>query len=80
MADPSSSSSRKQAAEAAARKEWDARTAQWEDMAKTQGIKLPPGEKIDPKDVRVEVGPPMTLEEFKAWHERRKNIMKNFSQ
>lgn len=71
---------RKKAAEAAAMQEWTSRTAQWEDMAKTQGIKLPPGAKIDPKDVKVEVGPPMTMEEFKAWHERRKNIMKNFSQ
>jgi hypothetical protein len=49
-------------------------------MAKTQGVQMPPGVKIDPKDVRVEVGPPMTMEEFKAWHERRKNIMKKYSQ
>jgi hypothetical protein len=67
-------------AEEAALKEWTSRTTQWEEMAKTQGVQMPPGVKIDPKDVRVEVGPPMTMEEFKAWHERRKNIMKKYSQ
>lgn len=66
-------------AKQAAAEEWERRTAEWEAMAKAQGIKLPPG-KINPKDVRVELGPPMTEEQFKAWHERRKNIMKNFSQ
>jgi hypothetical protein len=70
----------REAAEEAALQEWASRTAQWEAMAKTQGVQMPPGVKIDPKDVRVEVGPPMTMEEFKAWHERRKNIMKKYSQ
>ena len=64
----------------AAKEEWARRTKEWEDLAKTQGIQLPPGMKIDPKDVRVEIGPPMTEEEFKAWHEQRKNITKKFSQ
>ena len=70
----------REAAEEAALQEWASRTAQWEALAKTQGVQLPPGVKIDPKDVCVEVGPPMTMEEFEAWHKRRKNIMKKYSQ
>lgn len=68
------------AASAEAQKEWSRRTTEWEAMAKAGGLKLPPGVKIDPKDVRVELGPPMTEEQFKAWRERRKNMEKNFSQ
>jgi len=64
----------------AAKEEWAKRTKEWAELAKTQGIQMPPGVKVDPKDVRVEIGPPMTAEEFKAWHEQRKNIMKKFSQ
>ena len=62
------------------REEWDKRTAEWERMAATSGIKLPPGTKIDPKDIRVEVGPPMTEAQFKAWQERHKKFAKKFSQ
>ena len=70
----------KKIAEAGAAAEWARRTQEWETLAKSGGVKLPPGVKVDPKDVRVEIGPPMTEEEFKAWHERRKAAMKNFSQ
>lgn len=77
---PATPQQQEQDASNAAAAEWDRRTAEWEAMAKAQGIKLPPGTKLNPKDVRVELGPPMTEEQFKAWHERRKNIMKNFSQ
>jgi hypothetical protein len=60
--------------------EWNKRTADWERMAAASGIKLPPGAKIDPKDIRVEVGPPMTEAQFKAWQERHKKFAKKFSQ
>jgi len=70
----------KKEAQKAAKADWQRRTGEWEAMAKANGIHLKPGETIDPKDVRVEIGPPMTEAEFKAWHERRKNIAKNFSQ
>ena len=70
----------KAVAKKAAEADWERRTREWEAMAKAGGVKLPPGAKVDPKDVRVEIGPPMTEEQFRAWHERRKNIMKNFSQ
>lgn len=68
------------AAKEAAKAEWDRRTQEWENLVKTGGIKLKPGETVDPKDIRVEIGPPMSEAEFKAWYERRKNIIKNFSQ
>lgn len=62
-------------------KEWEKRTAEWGRMAASSGgVRLPPGTKIDPKDVRVEIGPPMTEEQFKAWQERHKKLSKNFSQ
>ena len=67
-------------AQAAAAADWAKRTEEWEALAKAQGVKLPPGATIDPKNVRVEIGPPMTEDEFKAWHRRRQNIAKNFSQ
>ena len=75
---PSTPSNEKVRAELATA--WEKRTDEWEALAKAQGIKMPPGVKIDPKEVRMEIGPPMTAEEFKAWHDRRKNIMKKFSQ
>lgn len=58
---------------------WAKRTQEWDDLAKTVPT-LPPGFKIDPSQVRMEVGPPMTEEQFKEWHERRKNISKKYSQ
>jgi 3-oxoacyl-(acyl-carrier-protein) synthase len=58
--------------------DWERRTREWESAAGTSGIKLPEG--FDPKNVRVEIGPPMTAEEFSKWRERQKNIQKKFSQ
>lgn len=64
---------------------WEARTQEWAAevaRARAAGVTLPgsDGAKIDPKDIRVEVGPPMTEAQFKAWQARRKNALKNFSQ
>lgn len=64
---------------------WEARTSEWAAQvaaARAAGITLPGtmGTTFDPKDIRVEVGPPMTAAQFKAWQERRKNALKNFSQ
>ena len=56
---------------------WNLRTALWEQAAQTQGL-VDPG-KIDPADIKVELGPPMTAEQFEAWMAKRKNMMKNFS-
>jgi hypothetical protein len=67
-------------AKAAADAEWARRTDAWEAMAKEGGMQLPPGAKVDPKDVRVEIGPPMTEEQFKEWRSRRAQTMKKFSQ
>ena len=61
-------------------KEWEKRTAEWERMAAMPGARLPPGTKMDPKDVRVEIGPPMTEAQFKAWQERHKLFAKKLSQ
>ncbi len=64
---------------------WEARTHAWAAQAATAqaaGIRLPgsDGAKIDPKDIRVDVGPPMTEAQFKAWQARRQKALKNFSQ
>lgn len=68
-------------ARAKAAKAWADRTAEWEDMVRRGvGIRMPDGSKIDPKDVKVEIGPPMTAEEFARWQERRQKFAKNFSQ
>ena len=64
---------------AAIHEEWERRTREWERLARSSAIKIPPGASFDPKDVRVEIGPPMTEAQFKAWRERHKNFAKNFS-
>lgn len=69
-----------QKAKDAAHADWTKRTSEWEALAKASGIQMPPGAKVDPKDIRVEIGPPMTEEQFREWQERRKNLLKQFSQ
>lgn len=65
---------------------WKERTDAWEQLAQAQGFVTPEQLKsgqfghIDPSKVKMEVGPPMTEEQFKAWMDRRKKIVKNFSQ
>jgi len=49
----------------------------WEKAAQAEGFALP-GD-IDPSQIRMEVGPPMTAEQFQAWMEQRKKIVKKFS-
>ena len=75
--DPAAHAAATKAAEAGAHDEWAKRTADWEAMAKAGGIKLPPGVKINPADVRVEVGPPMDEKQFKEWHAKRMAAMNN---
>ena len=75
--DPTAHAAAVKVAEAGAQSEWAQRTADWEAMAKAGGIKLPPGAKINPADVRVEVGPPMDEKTFKEWHAKRMAAMKN---
>jgi len=62
---------------------WAERTKQWEKMAlesKQSNQPIPTGQGIDPKDIRFEVGPPMTQEEFNTWKAQRAEFMKkNFS-
>ena len=61
--------------------EWERRTQEWLQQAKQgQASQRAAGGKVDPKDVRVEFGPPMTEEEFRAWQTRRQKALKNFSQ
>lgn len=57
--------------------EWQKRTATWEQVAQAQGF-VRPGE-IDPSQIKMEVGPPMTEEQFKAWMEQRREMMKKLS-
>jgi hypothetical protein len=64
---------------------WEARTQAWSAhaaAAQAAGIQLPgsDGVKIDPKDIRVDVGPPMTEAQFKAWQARRQKALKKNSQ
>jgi hypothetical protein len=59
--------------------EWQKRTATWEQTAQAQGF-VKPGEHIDPSKIRMEVGPPMTAEQFKVWMEQRKEMMKKLSE
>lgn len=67
--------------EARVMNEWDKRTDAWEQLAQAQGFVTPEQLKhLDPSKISMEVGPPMTEEQFKSWMERRKNMMKNFSQ
>lgn len=67
-------------ARAAAVAEWERRTQAWVAQAQAAGPNAQPSAGgLDPKDVRVEVGPPMTEDEFLAWQERRKKASKNFS-
>ena len=67
-------------ARAAAVAEWERRTQAWVAQAQAAGPNAQPSAGgLDPKDVRVEVGPPMTEAEFLAWQERRKKASKNFS-
>lgn len=56
--------------------EWKKRTALWEQAA--QGEYVLPGN-IDPSQIKMEVGPPMTAEQFEAWMDRRKKMMKKLS-
>jgi hypothetical protein len=66
------------AAAAAASNEWEKRTALWSSMT-PQGMELPKGFDInDPKfrdQIKVEIGPPMSAEQFKAWQETRRQMM-----
>lgn len=57
--------------------EWQKRSATWEQMAQAHGIIN--AADIDPSQIKMEVGPPMTAEQFEAWMAQRKNIMKKFS-
>lgn len=77
MVDPVTAKDKATTVQDKVQESWAERTAEWESLAKTSGVKLPKG--IDPKNVRVEIGPPMTEEQFKAWRERQKNFAKNFS-
>lgn len=57
--------------------EWKKRTALWEQTAQAEGFALP--QDIDPSQIKMEVGPPMTADQFQAWMEQRKKIVKKFS-
>lgn len=57
---------------------WEKRTSEWQHMA-THGDAAPPGS-IDPKQIKFEVGPPMTLEQFQEWKAKIEATRKNFGQ
>jgi hypothetical protein len=69
-----------QAAAKAAAVEWEKRTNLWSSMVPEHGMELPKGFDInDPefrKNVKVEIGPPMTAEEFHAWQNKRRHMSK----
>ena len=69
-----------QAAAKAAAEEWEKRTNLWSSMVPEHGMELPKGFDInDPefrKNVKVEIGPPMTAEEFQAWQNKRRQMSK----
>lgn len=63
----------------AAQEEWTKRSNLWSSMVPEYGMQLPKDFDInDPefrKNVRVEIGPPMTAEQFEKWQaERRKSF------
>lgn len=81
--DVNNSSTAEKAAKEAAKEaaaEWEKRTTSWASMVPSDGIELPKDFDLkDPKwkdRVKVEMGPPMTAEQFKAWHERRRHQMR----
>jgi len=72
--------SNEQQAHHAARQEWEKRTALWSSMASTDSMELPKDFDInDPKwkdQVKVEIGPPMSAEQFQKWQAARRQMMK----
>lgn len=58
---------------------WEKRTSEWQQMAASSSSSNNPGP-VDPKDIKFEVGPPMTLEQFTEWKAKIEAARKNFGQ